>query len=239
MIRILENSDEWIKFRSTNDSINEAKQQWQKRYHFPAAIGALDCTQVRILKPSIHGDEYVNRKTFASLNVQATCNAKKIFTSIDASWPGSVHDSRIWRNSEIREQFSRRNNNAVLLEDSGYGLEPWLMTPFRNPANDEQQAFNRLFKSERVIIERCFGQVKRRFPILQYICRVPIEKIPGIITCCFVLHNAAKFLMDADFEGEEENNIDDNEPEEIDGNLFQRGQIRRNNIAHIIYVQEL
>jgi hypothetical protein len=45
--------------------------------------------------------------------------------------------------------------------------------------------------------------------------------------------------MDADFEGEEENNIDDNESEKIDGNLFQRGQIRRNNIAHIIYVQEL
>jgi hypothetical protein len=79
---------------------------------------------VRILKPSIHDDEYVNRKMFASLNVQATCN-EEIFTSIDASWPGSVHDSRIWRNSEIREQFSRRYNNAVLLGDSGYGLEPW------------------------------------------------------------------------------------------------------------------
>jgi hypothetical protein len=123
---------------------------------------------VRILKPSTHGDDYVNRKAIASLNVQATCNAKEIFTSIDAWWPGSVHDSRIWTNSEIREQFSRRNNNAVLLGDSGYGLEPWLLTPFRNPANDEQQAFNRLFKRERVIIERCLGQVKRRFPILQY-----------------------------------------------------------------------
>jgi AAA+ ATPase superfamily predicted ATPase len=170
MIRILENSNEWVKFPSTNDSIKEAKQQWQERYHFPATIGALDCTHVRILKPSIHGDEYVNRKTFASLNVQlATCNAKEIFTSIDASWPGFAHDSRIWRNSEIRKQFSRRNNNADLLGDSGYGLEPWLMTPFRNPANDEQQAFNRLFKRERVIIERCFGQVPRRLPILQYI----------------------------------------------------------------------
>jgi hypothetical protein len=124
LIRILENSNEWIKFPFTNDSINEAKQQWQERYHFPAAIGALDCTHVRILKPSIHDDEYVNRKMFASLNVQATCN-EEIFTSIDASWPGSVHDSRIWRNSEIREQFSRRYNNAVLLGDSGYGLEPW------------------------------------------------------------------------------------------------------------------
>ncbi|CAH1381640.1 unnamed protein product [Tenebrio molitor] len=71
LIRILENSNEWIKFPFTNDSINEAKQQWQERYHFPAAIGTLDCTHVRILKPSIHDDEYVNRKMFASLNVQA------------------------------------------------------------------------------------------------------------------------------------------------------------------------
>jgi hypothetical protein len=57
----------------------------------------------------------------------------------------------------------------VLLGDSRYGLEPLLMTPFRNLANDEQQAFNRLFQRERVIIERYFGEVQRRFPILQYI----------------------------------------------------------------------
>nr|CAI5823249.1 unnamed protein product [Callosobruchus analis] len=42
----------------------------------------------------LHGDEYISRKGYHSVNVQAPCNA-----SVDVS--GSVHDSRIWTNSKI------------------------------------------------------------------------------------------------------------------------------------------
>jgi hypothetical protein len=56
----------------------------------------------------------------------------------------------------------------VLLADSGYGLEPWLMTAFRICHTKEENAFNTLLKKERVIIERYFGQVKRRLPIIKY-----------------------------------------------------------------------
>nr|CAH7734830.1 unnamed protein product [Callosobruchus chinensis] len=50
--------------------------------------------------PSIPA-EYIDRKGYHSINVQATCKADEWVTSVDASWPGSVHDSRIWSNSEI------------------------------------------------------------------------------------------------------------------------------------------
>nr|CAI5844169.1 unnamed protein product [Callosobruchus analis] len=42
---------------------------------FPAAIGVLDSTHVRISKPGQFGDEHINRKGFASINAQAACNA--------------------------------------------------------------------------------------------------------------------------------------------------------------------
>jgi hypothetical protein len=61
-----------------------------------------------------------------------------------------------------------QNCGAVLLADSGYGLEPWLMTPFRICHTNEENVFNRLLKKERVIIETSFGQVKRRLPIIKY-----------------------------------------------------------------------
>nr|CAH7764687.1 unnamed protein product [Callosobruchus chinensis] len=85
----------------------------------------------------------------------ATCNADEWFTSVDASWPGSVHDSRIWSNSEIcniaKREFQR--SNALLLRDEGYGIAPWLMVPFRNPNTPAEHAYNNLLTKERVIIE--------------------------------------------------------------------------------------
>nr|CAI5832046.1 unnamed protein product [Callosobruchus analis] len=65
-----------MKFPSIIDGIREAQRLWQQLYKFPAAIGVLDCTNVCISKLAQFGDEYINRKGFASINVQATCNLK-------------------------------------------------------------------------------------------------------------------------------------------------------------------
>lgn len=229
----------WIKFPQTDMEFDVAKQEWQEKYNFPAAIGALDCTHIPINKPGNNGDEYVNRKGYPSINVQATCNAKEVFTSVDVSWPGSVHDSRIWRNSDINTKISRNRVNALLLSDSGYGLAPWLMTPFRNPQTPQETAYNRCITRERVVIERCFGQLKQRFPILQHKVRLSLNKIPKLIVCCFVLHNIAKHLQDEDPElplfGENVEPVQEIENDiAVAANIRQNGEVRRNQLADII-----
>ncbi|XP_054259636.1 putative nuclease HARBI1 [Macrosteles quadrilineatus] len=182
---------------------------------------------------------YINRKNKPTLNVQATCDSKEMFTSVDVSWPGSVHDARIWKNSPVREVM-RTTRNTVLIGDDGYGLEPWLMTPFSVLDNESESKFNKLLKKERVVIERCFGQLKRRFPILQYVCRVKLEKVPKIIVACVVLHNIAKSLGDPDFEHDEDILEEDEDlgdiaaDAEIRGNLRHEGQAVRRNLAEII-----
>ncbi|CAH2016530.1 unnamed protein product [Acanthoscelides obtectus] len=134
-------SNEWIKFTTTNHELLEAKRIWQSMYKFPTAIGVSDCTQIGILKPHRHGDEYINRKGKPTLNVQATCDASEMFTSVDVSWPRSVHD--LWRNSQTRSQLINKAN-VVLLGDDCYGIEPCLMTPFRNPTPGAQINYNKL-----------------------------------------------------------------------------------------------
>lgn len=94
MDNIVERAHNWIRFPNSVAEINDAKLLWQTRYNLPTVIGALDCTHVEIKKPVIHGDEYINRKGYPSINVQATCNAQEMFTSVCAEWPGSVHDAR-------------------------------------------------------------------------------------------------------------------------------------------------
>lgn len=213
--RIVDRSHNWIKFPTTAATMNDAKVLWQRRFRLPTVIGALDCTQIEITKPRDHGDEYICRKGYASINVQATCNALEQFTSINAEWPGSVHDSRVWRNSGLRDIVSQFDGSACLLGDSGYGLSPWLITPFKPPRTDPERQFNLLHCRERVIIERCFGQLKRRFPILGNCVRVALRNVPKVIVSCAVLHNIAKHLHDAfDFEDEDyndEGNVDEDE----------------------------
>ncbi|CAH1977647.1 unnamed protein product [Acanthoscelides obtectus] len=186
----------------------------------------------RILKPNRHGDEYINRKGKPNLNVQATCDAREMFTSVNVSWRGSVHDSRIWRNSQTRSQLINKAN-VVLLGDYGYGIEPCLTTPFRNPTPGAEMNYNKLLKQERVIIERCFGQLKRLFSILQYICRVKLKNI--IIIACIILHNVAKSLGDPDFE------LVEQDPDEDEGNRNEEKQyfLKKHNIEKNIEISVL
>ncbi|XP_050303725.1 putative nuclease HARBI1 [Anthonomus grandis grandis] len=196
--RIVQQAGKFIRVANTENQIMQAKGKWLTRFRFPTAIGVIDCTHIRLDgKPAQFGDEYVNRKCFASINVQVTCDQNSVITSIDASWPGSVHDTRIWKNSAVCE-IMKKTRNTILLGDSGYGIMSCLMTPYNDPHEEYQRVFNKLLTSERVVIEHTFGQVKRRFPILKYGCRLKLTSIPKVIIACAVLHNIAKQLRDED-----------------------------------------
>ncbi|XP_052261316.1 putative nuclease HARBI1 [Dreissena polymorpha] len=99
---------------------------------FPQVVGVVDGTHIRIQAPSANEDDYVNRKGFHSLNVQMICDATFRFVDVVAKWPGSVHDSRIFRESAIRQRFERGEIDGLLLGDSGYGCKRYLMTPYQN-----------------------------------------------------------------------------------------------------------
>ena len=59
-------------------------------------------------------------------------------------------------------------NRGYLLGDAGYGITPFLMTPFENAQSELEKNFNKKHAKNRVIVEHAFGQLKRRFPILRY-----------------------------------------------------------------------
>ncbi|XP_030767179.1 putative nuclease HARBI1 [Sitophilus oryzae] len=84
--QLVQQAGEWIRSQKTSENqIMQAKEKWLTRFDFPTAIGVIDCTQIRIKKPAQFRDEYINRKGFSSINVQATCDQNCVITSIDAS----------------------------------------------------------------------------------------------------------------------------------------------------------
>nr|CAI5868092.1 unnamed protein product [Callosobruchus analis] len=133
-----------------------------------------------------------------------------------------------------------RHNSMVLLGDSGYEISRWLMTPYRNTETGEGIAFNTLFTKQRVIIDRCFGQLKGRFPIFQYMVRVKLDRVVSVIISCAVLHNISKFLNDPVPVDEQEDDINVEEEKKYnsvneDENVRRRGLQRREEIKNSIY----
>ncbi|KAF0735571.1 putative nuclease HARBI1 [Aphis craccivora] len=76
--------------------------------------------------------------------------------------------------------------------DSGYPVLKYLMTPLLNPNSQSEKLYNESHIRTRNTVERCFGVIKRRFPILAYGIRMKkIDTIMAIITSTFILHNIA------------------------------------------------
>lgn len=78
------------------------------------------------------------------------------------------------------------------LGDSGYPLEPWILTPYRNAAEASAEAlFNEKFSKARSLVERVFGVMKGRFRCLLAARELHYDppKVVRIMNVCCALHN--------------------------------------------------
>ena len=76
--------------------------------------------------------------------------------------------------------------------DSGFPLEPWLITPFSTTvAGTPEHAFNEKFLKARKVIERCFGVLKMRFRCLlkHRVLHYSPQRAANIIYAVLCLHN--------------------------------------------------
>lgn len=132
-------------------------------------LGAVDCTHIKIVsRGGSRAEVFRCRKDFFSINVQVVCDAKLKIRDILARWPGSVHDSTIFNNSQLCALLEAGHyGEYFLLGDSGYFCKKYLLTPFVRPATPMEENYNRAHIITRNTIERCFGVWKRRLPCLQ------------------------------------------------------------------------
>ncbi|KAK0151075.1 putative nuclease HARBI1 [Merluccius polli] len=125
-----------------------------------------------------------------NLTFQMICDADCLISNVEAKWPGSVHDSRIFRASPIYEGLSQGAFSGVLLGDKGYACESFLLTPLSDPQTPAQQAYNHAHNKTRARIEMTFGLLKSRFQCLHHL-RVSPDRACDVFAACAVLHNIA------------------------------------------------
>ncbi|XP_060720063.1 LOW QUALITY PROTEIN: putative nuclease HARBI1 [Tachysurus vachellii] len=165
------------------------KDEFHRVAGFPNVTGCIDGTHIPIKAPPINEGDYVNRKSIHSINVQVICESIQITTNVEAKWPGSVHDARIFRESSLCQTFQQGMFLQWLLAgDRGYPCLPYLMTPYPEPG--PQTRFNLAHSRTRAKVEMTIGILKSRFQCLRGLWVSP-ERACDIIVACVVLHNIA------------------------------------------------
>lgn len=148
-------------------------------------IGAIDGSHISIKALRECPENYIDRKDFHSIVLQACCDHEIFFTNCYCGWPGSVHDSRVLRNSDIFYSASNRHDNffpknSHMLDDAAYPLKTWIMTPYKDNGQltEQQRTYNYLHSSTRMVIEQAFALLKGRFRRLKYVDTDKVDDIP-------------------------------------------------------------
>ena len=176
---------------------------FHKKFGLPQVFGCVDGTHIPIKQPTENSHDFFCYKMKYTLNCQAICNHKGQFLNVKIKWPGSVHDARVFANSDINQMFQNKQIPMVLKElmpgedkvppvilaDPAYPLLPNVMKEYACCTNNEQVVFNEMLRSARNQVECAFGRLKARWRILTRPMDIKLDDLPSIIYACFILHN--------------------------------------------------
>ena len=91
-----------IKYPSSKAEVEQANQEFLQKFGFPTVLGCIDGTHIlHISEP--HENPYFSYKMKYTINIQAICDCNGRFTDVDIKWPGSLHDARVFANSEVQK----------------------------------------------------------------------------------------------------------------------------------------
>nr|XP_027192011.1 protein ALP1-like [Cicer arietinum] len=171
---------------------------------FKNCIGAIDGTHISAWVPAEKQISCRGRKTTITQNVMCACDFNMMFTYVYSGWEGSAHDSK-----KILDAISNPNvgflwppRGSFYLVDSGYPCTRGLLPPYRGERYHAQEyrgqgrqprspeeLFNYRHSSLRMTIERCFGVLKNRFPILKLMPPYKPSRQRLIVIACCTIHN--------------------------------------------------
>ncbi|GAV74326.1 DDE_4 domain-containing protein, partial [Cephalotus follicularis] len=165
-------------------------------------IGAIDGTHVRVKVSNEDAPGYHGRKDWPAQNVLAACSFDLRFTYVLPGWEGTASDSRIIKNALSREDKLKIPERKYYLVDVGFMLRSGLIAPYRgvryhlkefssHEPESPWELFNLRHASLRNAIERAFGVMKKRFPIIASTTQpnFSVETQTKIILACCIIHN--------------------------------------------------
>jgi hypothetical protein len=187
---------------------------YERKWGFPMCAEAIDGTHIPILAPTESHAEYVNRKGYHSILMQAVVDCDYLFRDVVIGWPGSVHDARVFSNSaifmkgneqklfpsDITREINGEDVSPLILADPAYHLLPWLIKgyPRNNEAPRRQKIFNYRLSRARMTVENTFCRWKGRFTRFSKRVDMEVSTLVSVTHASCILHNLCE-LQKNDF----------------------------------------
>ncbi|XP_065267502.1 uncharacterized protein LOC135884139 [Emys orbicularis] len=169
---------------------------------FPNCGGLIDDTHIPILAPDHLAMEYINRKGYFSMVLQALVDHRGHFTVINARWSRKVHDAHIFRNTGLYRKLQVGTffpdqkitvgdveMTIVIPGDTAYPLQTWLMKHDMENLDSSREWFNNRLSRCRMTVECAFGRLKACWRCLYGRLDFDADNIPIVRAACCTLHN--------------------------------------------------
>ena len=226
--------NEYIKFPATVAETMRCLDTFQDNSRLPNIVGAIDGNHIKIISPKDSAVDYFIRNQQHYFIIQAVVDGNGVFLDFAAGFPGSLHDARVFHNSNL---YQRATDGDILKEptvriggtdirpylvgDSAYPISPWLQKPYPEATRDHGEIeFNKELSSARVAVECAFGRLKSRWRILQKRLDSRLPFSVRISVACAVLHNFCAQIgddWDDDFCNDDNNGDQQNDDYMQDG----------------------
>ena len=166
-------------------------------------LGAIDGSHVPITISSSRQAPWRNRKGTFSQNVMIACDFDLNVTVISCGWEGSATDARVL-SSAMLKGFKVPEGKFYLV-DGGYANTPNFLAPYRRTryhlkefghGRRRPQNYKELFNLRHAVmrnhVERDWGILKKRYPILRVGTFHPIRNQIKIPAATAIFHNIIK-----------------------------------------------
>ena len=193
-------------------------------------MAAIDGTHIPIKAPLNNHEDYFNRKHFYSYVMQAVVDSHGLNLSVSTGYPGSSHDARVLRLSEIfdaaeneTEHFNEPTvdlNGTVIrpliVGHSAYPLKAWLLRPVKDNGTltREQKKFNKQLSKARIVSEHAIGKTKGSWRVLDKRLDEDSDRIPDTIIAACVLHNICTLRGGENYDVPDDSDDSDSEDDE-------------------------
>jgi len=174
------------------EDLDEVKSEFKEIANMESIVGAVNGIHIQIKRPVHYEEVFLNQREYHSLFVQGICDAHCKFLAVDATKPGSTHKSRVLKESSVGKDFAEHKyGEGFLIGDREYPCTSYMLTPFSNPSNDDEERYNFALKSTKCTIDHAFRILEKRFSCLRGKIRMDPGKVSQITLACCVLHNIA------------------------------------------------